>query len=136
MHDIEIKYIGDLRTEARHLGSGSVIATDAPIDNHGKGQNFSPTDLLATSLGACMLTIMGIYARSKGIDISNTKVTVNKEMGTNPRKISAIDMKIIFGVFIEEKNKKFLEKVAHHCPVSKSIHPDIKESVEFIYLRD
>tara|TARA_Y100000590_G_C15357900_1_gene877732 strand:- start:291 stop:707 length:417 start_codon:yes stop_codon:yes gene_type:complete len=136
MSDIEIIYIGDLRTKAEHLKSGVVWNTDAPVDNMGKGESFSPTDMLATALGSCMLTIMGIKANQHNLDIKNTKVEVRKKMGENPRMISKIELKIIFSNDIEIKYRKLLERAAHQCPVSKSIHPNIDESVEFIYSED
>ncbi len=136
MSDIEIIYIGDLRTKAEHLKSGVVWDTDAPVDNMGKGESFSPTDMLATALGSCMLTIMGIKANQHNLDIKNTKVEVRKKMGENPRMISKIELKIIFANDIEIKYRKLLERAAHQCPVSKSIHPNIDESVEFIYSGD
>lgn len=136
MSDIEIIYIGDLRTQAEHLKSGVIWHTDAPVDNMGKGESFSPTDMLATALGSCMLTIMGIKANQHNIDIKNTKVEVRKKMGENPRMISKIELKIIFSNDIDIKYRKLLERAAHQCPVSKSIHPNIDESVEFVYLED
>ena len=131
MSDIKIKYKGDLRTTATHVSSGSKIITDAPLDNKGKGEKFSPTDLFATALGSCMLTIMGITAQTYGINIDNTEVTVKKIMGANPRRVSCI--KIIINIYndISEKDRKLLIKAAHHCPVSKSINPDIEEDVTF-----
>jgi len=131
MSDIKIKYTGDLRTKATHLSSGSTIITDAPLDNNGKGEKFSPTDLFATALGSCMLTIMGITAQTHGINIDDAEVTVKKIMGANPRRVSCI--KIIINIYndISEKDRKLLIKAAHHCPVSKSINPDIEEDVTF-----
>ena len=132
-NQIEITYEGNLRTRATHLASGSEILTDAPIDNQGKGEKFSPTDLVATALGSCMLTIMGITANVQNIDISETKVKVKKTMGKDPRKIARIDIEIIFGTIISDKHKTILERAAHHCPVSKSLQGNIEENVEFIY---
>ena len=99
-NQIEIVYEGDLRTKATHLASGSQILTDAPIDNQGKGEKFSPTDLVATALGSCMLTIMGITANVQNIDIAGTKVRVEKLMGKDPRKISQINIEVIFSTII------------------------------------
>ena len=132
-NQIEIVYEGDLRTKATHLASGSEILTDAPIDNQGKGEKFSPTDLVATALGSCMLTIMGITANVQNIDISETKVKVKKTMGKDPRKIARIDIEIIFGTIISDKHKTILERAAHHWPVSKTLQGNIEENVEFIY---
>ena len=133
MTDIEIIYRGDLRTKAKHLKSGTTLETDAPVDNMGKGESFSPTDMLATALGSCMLTIMGIKANQHEIDIKNTVVEVSKEMSENPRRISRVELRITFQNNIEPKYRKLLERAAYQCPVSKSIHPDIDESIEFIY---
>ena len=132
-NQIEIIYEGDLRTRATHLASGTEILTDAPVDNQGKGEKFSPTDLVATALGSCMLTIMGITANVQNIDISGTKVKVQKTMGEDPRKIAKIDIKIIFRTTISDKHKTVLERAAHHCPVSKTLQGNIKENVKFIY---
>lgn len=131
MADIKIKYTGDLRTTATHVSSGSKIITDAPLDNKGKGEKFSPTDLFATALGSCMLTIMGITAQTHGINIDDTEITVKKIMGVNPRRVSCIEITINIFNDISEKDRKLLIKAAHHCPVSKSISPDIKEDVTF-----
>ena len=132
-NQIEIIYEGDLRTRATHLASGTEILTDAPVDNQGKGEKFSPTDLVATALGSCMLTIMGITANVQNIDISGTKVKVQKTMGEDPRKIAKIDIEIIFRTTISDKHKTVLERAAHHCPVSKTLQGNIKENVKFIY---
>ena len=132
-NQIEITYEGNLRTKAVHIASGSEILTDAPIDNKGKGEKFSPTDLVATALGSCMLTIMGITANVQNIDISGTRIKVEKTMGKNPRKIAKIDIEIIFGTIISQKHKIVLERAAHHCPVSKTLQGNIEENVKFIY---
>lgn len=134
MIDIEIKYDGNLRTTARHLKSGSVITTDAPADNRGKGEQFSPTDLFATALGSCMLTIMGITADTHGFKISGSRIKINKVMGKSPRRVSHIKVIIDLPGHLNEKQKKLLMKAAHHCPVSKSIHEDIKEEVIFNFI--
>lgn len=134
MSDIEIKYDGDLRTTATHLKSGSVITTDAPIDNRGKGEEFSPTDLFATALGACMLTIMGITADTHGFKISGSAIKINKVMGKSPRRVSHIKVIIDMPGNLNEKQKQLLMNAAHHCPVSKSIHEDIKEEVIFNFI--
>ncbi|PSL46808.1 putative OsmC-like protein [Chitinophaga niastensis] len=133
MQTAEIIYSGELRTTATHLQSGTVIDTDAPVDNNGKGERFSPTDLVATALGSCMLTIMGIKARDNGWAIEGTKVSIQKIMGTEPRRITGV--KIIFdfptGHNLEEKDKTILERAAYTCPVAKSVHPDILQDVTF-----
>ena len=132
-NQIEIVYEGDLRTKATHLASGSQILTDAPIDNQGKGEKFSPTDLVATALGSCMLTIMGITANVQNIDIAGTKVRVEKLMGKDPRKISQINIEVIFSTIISDKHKIILERAANHCPVAKTLEGNIEENIKFIY---
>ena len=129
----QIIYKGALRTEAKHLQSGTVIETDAPTDNQGKGERFSPTDLLATSLGNCMLTIMGIKARDMNVNLDDTIVDITKIMKSEPRRVSGI--KVVFhfvkGLAVDDKQKEILERAAHACPVAKSIHPDIEQDVTF-----
>lgn len=128
-----ILYNGELRTTATHLRSGSVIETDAPVDNNGKGERFSPTDLVASSLGSCMLTIMGIKARDKGWNIDGTKVSIEKIMGTEPRRITGV--KVVFDIpasaGLDDTARKILENAALTCPVAKSLHPDINQDVTF-----
>lgn len=134
MFTSKIKYLGGLRTQATHLKSGATILTDAPVDNHGKGESFSPTDIVATALGSCMLTIMGIAADTHQIDITGTEVSILKTMGENPRRIVKVDVVIDFpaGNFTE-KEKQLLQRAALHCPVAKSLHPDIEQAVIFNY---
>ena len=129
----KVVYMGDLRTESIHLQSGKTIITDAPIDNQGKGKAFSPTDLVATALASCMLTIMGIVAKRDGIMIEGTTVEVEKIMVSNPRRIGEIRLKINFPHPISGKDQVKLQRAAHTCPVSGSIHNDLNEIVEFIY---
>ena len=128
-----VTYKGDLRTQALHLKSNNEIITDAPTDNHGKGEAFSPTDLLATSLASCMLTIMGIKAASMELDISGTKAEVTKVMAADPRRVSEVQVKIYFKQSFDQRTQKVLQQAALTCPVAKSIHPDIKQIVEFYY---
>jgi putative redox protein len=134
MVTIDIEYRGDLRCEALHQPSGTRLNTDAPRDNHGKGESFSATDLVATALGTCMLTIMGIVARNMNIDLKGTQVTVQKEMVATPlRRIGKLGVKIkVPGKFTEEQKKK-LENAAFTCPVHKSLHPDVQIPVEFVW---
>ncbi len=129
----KVVYKGDLRTEATHLSSGETIITDAPVDNQGKGEAFSPTDLVATALASCMLTIMGIVAKRDDIDMEGTTAEVEKIMATDPRRIGEIRIKIHFSKSIDEKDRARLERAAHTCPVSKSLHEDLNEIVKFIY---
>lgn len=132
----EVTYLGELRTEATHLLSGNKIITDAPQDNHGKGEAFSPTDLLATSLACCALTTIGILAKRDGlqIDISGAKAEVLKVMASDPRRVSEIHLHIIFNKAYTEKEKKMIEHTFHTCPVAKSLHQDIKQVIKFSYL--
>jgi putative redox protein len=126
-------YAGELRTVATHLQSGSVIETDAPVDNQGKAERFSPTDLLATSLGTCMATIMGIKARDMGIDLKGMKISIQKIMKSEPRRIGGVSLTFEFpaALQIDDKQKTLLERSAHTCPVAYSIHPDIEVKLEF-----
>ena len=130
----KVVYKGDLRTEAKHLQSGQKIITDAPIDNQGKGQAFSPTDLVATALASCMMTIMGIVAERDGIDLKGTTADVEKIMTSSPRRISEIKVKIKFDIKLNEKERVKLEQAAKTCPVSGSLNDGLKESIEFIFL--
>lgn len=126
-------YEGDLRTVATHLQSGTEIETDAPTDNQGKGQRFSPTDLVATALAACMATTMGIKARDMQVDLRGMKLSVQKIMKPDPRRIAGVNIVFDFpaGFEADEKQRSILEHTAHHCPVMKSIHPDMEVKVEF-----
>jgi len=129
----EIVYKGELRTEAKHLQSATIIQTDAPTDNQGKGERFSPTDLLATSLGSCMLTIMGIKARDMAVDLDGTQVSIKKIMKQEPRRVGGIEVDFDFPgtLQVDEKQRAILERAALTCPVAKSIHPDIQLDVHF-----
>ena len=125
----KVTYQGDLRTTAIHLQSSNEIITDAPVDNHGKGEAFSPTDLLATSLASCMLTIIGIKARDMEIDITGTRAEVTKVMAANPRRVSEVHVAITFNKQLDDKTQKIFYNTALTCPVAKSIHPDIIQKV-------
>ncbi len=122
----EIIYTGDLRTKATHIKSGEQIITDAPTDNHGLGQAFSPTDLCATSLVSCMFSIMGIKSNQLGLDIKGSSAKMKKIMASNPRRISAIEIEISMKGSFDERQKKILTAAAETCPVLYSLHPDIK----------
>jgi len=128
-----VEYKGELRTEAVHLRSGKTIITDAPIDNQGKGEAFSPTDLVATALGSCMITIMGIVAEREGIILNGTTAEVEKVMHTSPRRIGEVKIKIKFIQKLNRDQKDKLERAAKSCPVSGSLSENLKETVEFIY---
>jgi uncharacterized OsmC-like protein len=133
-HQIELKYEGNLRVSSIHLQSGDAIITDAPTDNNGKGEAFSPTDTVASALGSCILTIMGIEAEKNGININGTKVKATKIMGTNPRRITEIHLEFIFNKSFTTQEKELLEFQATCCPVCNSLHPDIKRVVKFSYV--
>jgi putative redox protein len=131
-HKIESNYLGGLRVSSTHLASNTEIITDAPVDNNGKGDSFSPTDLVATALGTCMITVMGIYAEKNGILMPNVYSRTNKVMSSTPRKISKLKIEIIFGDNqLSEVEKQCLKDVALNCPVAKSLHPDLKQEIEF-----
>ncbi len=129
----KVIYKENLRTEMIHLKSESIIETDAPTDNNGKGERFSPTDLVATALASCMLTVMGIKARDMNIVLDGTEAFVTKIMGTEPRRITGIDLVIQFSTSInaDEKQRTILERTALTCPVLYSIHPNIACNTEF-----
>ena len=132
MATVETVYLGELRTEATHVRSGEKIITDAPVDNQGKGEAFSPTDLLATALGSCMLTVMGIAAREQKVSIDGTTCSITKIMGTEPRRVAEVQITFNFPANdYTDKVKIILERAAHTCPVSKSLHPDLKETLVF-----
>ena len=129
---ISIKYLGDLRCEARHEPSGTVITTDAPVDNEGRGESFSPTDLAATSLGACMLTIMGIAARKQGIELGETTVKVLKEMTAQPpRRIAKVTVVFTIPLPASHQKRAMLEEAARNCPVHLSLDPGVEQEMRF-----
>jgi putative redox protein len=134
MVQINIAYQGQLRCHATHGPSGTTLVTDAPVDNHGKGESFSPTDLVATALGACMLTIMGIVAERHSLNLAGTTVTVQKEMTlAPPRRISKLTVRIAVPLNLSPDDRTRLENAAHTCPVHRSLHPDIQTPIEFVY---
>lgn len=132
MIQIDLVYEGKLRCMAKHGPSGVTLSTDAPVDNMGRGESFSPTDLVATALGACMLTIMGIIAQRHELNLAGTTVRVTKEMTTTPpRRIARLAVTIDVPVKLSEDDRKRLENGAMTCPVHKSLHPDIEAPVTF-----
>ncbi len=134
MKTSKIIYQGQLRTEATHLKSGKTIITDAPPDNNGKGEAFSPTDLLATSLGCCMLTIMGIVAERSSLNIDGTSIEITKIMEANPRRVGEIIVEFMMPKNnYSDKDKELLEHAAHTCPVAKSLSAELKQTVIFNY---
>lgn len=133
MPTVESIYLGDLRTQAKHLQSGTTILTDAPIDNQGKGEAFSPTDLVAAALGSCMMTIMGIYARRVGMDLTGTRYQITKIMANDPRRIAEILVNFDFpdSLDIDETEQQKLRRAALTCPVALSISTEIKQNITF-----
>lgn len=129
----EVSYLGNLRTESVHISSNEKIVTDAPTDNNGKGEAFSPTDLVASSLSSCILTVIGIVSKQIKYDLTNTTSSVKKIMGDNPRRIVEIEVKIEFSQSADSKKRAIIEKTALNCPVAKSLHPDIKQTISFIW---
>lgn len=125
-------YRGDLRTEALHVRSGVTVTTDAPLDNQGKGEYFSPTDLVAAALASCMLTIIGIAARTHSFTIDGTEAVITKVMLSNPRRIGEVIIVFNFpDIFYTEIQKEIIEKAARTCPVALSLHPDLKQNITF-----
>ena len=135
MITVEAKYLGDLRTESIHVRSGTKLVTDAPPDNQGKGEFFSPTDLVATSLGVCMITIMGIACRNQGFSIDGATWKTTKIMADNPRRISEIVVELTFPPNnYTDQQKRVLEHISKNCPVALSLHPDLKQTVFLRFL--
>jgi len=132
MATVKTTYLGDLRTENIHLQSGSKIITDAPRDNRGKGEAFSPTDLLATSLGTCIMTIMGMKAMDNGIDLTGTEIEITKIMASAPRRVGEVILEFNFPKKgYSEEDKRLIENVASTCPAPLSVHPDLKQTIRF-----
>lgn len=132
MADITAKYLGDLRVECVHQQSGTVLVTDAPKDNNGKGEAFCPTDLCATALAACAMTIIGIYGKKHDVDVSGMTASVTKEMSANPRRIGKIEVTFVMpDREFTDKQKTMIERAAHTCPVHLSLHPDVEQVFTF-----
>lgn len=131
MSTSKVTYLGSLRTECKHLQSGNTYITDAPTDNHGKGEAFSPTDTVATGLANCMLTMMGIKANDLKVSLEGATATVTKTMASNPRRISKIEVVFHLPEISDQKIRKILEKTAETCPVHYSLHPDIEKEITF-----
>ena len=126
-----VVYLVDLRTECEHSASGNRFITDAPIDNNGKGEAFSPTDTVATALASCMITVMGIKAAQMQVDMVGTRASVTKHMAANPRRISRIEVTLDFSINPDEKTKTILEHTARTCPVLMSLHPEVEKEIIF-----
>lgn len=133
MATIKTIYLGDLRTEITHVQSGNKVVTDAPTDNNGKGEYISPTDMVAASLGSCMLTLMDMAAVRLGIDLKGTQIEITKVMAAEPRRIAEISIDFYIPGDYNDKDKKILERAADTCPVSKSLHCDLKQTVRYHY---
>jgi uncharacterized OsmC-like protein len=127
----KITYLGELRTICIHLQSGTEILTDAPTDNHGKGEAFSPTDLVATALGSCMVSIMAIKSKDLELDLKDSTVEVTKIMQADPRRIAKIEVVLNMAISTSDKNKIILERSAMNCPVLLSLHSDIEKDITF-----
>ena len=132
---IEVEYLGELRTKAKHLKSKDELITDAPIDNKGLGRAFAPTDLLAASVASCMITTMGIIAEGLEVDIEGVRASVKKVMSSKPRKVSELHVDISFATDIPNEHKQALELSAKNCPVARSLDPNIKKFTAFNYKR-
>lgn len=133
MKTSKVRYHGQLRTTMIHVQSNKEVITDAPVDNHGKGEAFSPTDLVASALASCMITIMGIKADEMSIDLTGTHAEVVKHMSAQPRRISEIEVDVFMNQAYDSKTRRILEKSALTCPVGMSLHPETKQSIRFIY---
>lgn len=132
--EIDVVYQGELRCSATHGPSGAQVATDAPVDNHGKGESFSPTDLVATALGGCILTILGIVAKRHEMALEGTTIKVEKHMVADPvRRIGALPVVVEMSTAVEEKHKTLLENAAATCPVHQSLHPEIEKPITFVW---
>ena len=127
----KVTYVGDLRTSSEHIRSKTTILTDAPIDNHGKGEAFSPTDLVANALGACIITIMSIKAKDMNVEMKGSTAEVTKSMQENPRRIAKIEVNINMIGNFDDKTKLILERTAMTCPVHMSLHPELEQEVTF-----
>jgi len=131
MTQFDVFYEGDLRTRCVHRGNGKVVYTDAPKDNQGKGEEFSPTDLAVVSLGACMVTLMGIAARQLKVDLTGLRVAVEKEMRAVPRRIGRIKVDIYCPQTLPDPVRQKIEEMGLHCPVHASLHPEIEQEITF-----
>lgn len=130
MDTAQITYLGDLRTEARHVRSGNVLITDAPVDNQGKGEAFSPTDLLCTALGTCMMTLVGITAKGHALEIEGMEARIVKHMASNPRRVGKVEVYLrIRSKALDQRQREVLEHSARTCPVALSLSPDLVQDV-------
>ena len=133
MATLKTKHLGGLRTEITHLQSGNTVTTDAPTDNNGKGEFISPTDMVAGALGSCMLTLMDMAATRMGIDMTGTTLDITKVMASDPRRIAEIIIDVHFPFAADDKTRTIIQRAGDTCPVGKSLHPDLKQSVSYHY---
>lgn len=132
MKTVETKYLGGLRTESTHLKSGNTFQTDAPIDNNGKGETFSPTDSVAAALGACMMTVMAIAGEKQGIDMSGMKLSTQKVMSAEPRRIAALKVDFFWeNCLLSEDQKKWIKEIGVNCPVALSLDKELRQEINF-----
>ena len=127
----KVTYTGNLRTKCVHLGSGNEFITDAPVDNNGLGQAFSPTDTVATAIASCMLTVMGIKARDLDVDLTDSYAEITKHMASKPRRISKVEVRLKLPANVTDKHRKILENTGNTCPVIQSINPEIIKSLDY-----
>jgi uncharacterized OsmC-like protein len=134
METVRTRYLGDLRTEATHVRSGNIVITDAPVDNKGRGEYFSPTDMVATALGSCIMTIMGIAADQYGFSIEGASCRITKIMAENPRRIGEVAIEYDFTMRdYTDKQKKILEYCVKTCPVAQTLHPSVNQNVRLVF---
>lgn len=134
MVEVHIQYLGELRCEATHGPSKTTLLTDAPVDNHGRGESFSPTDLVATALGTCIVTTMGIFAQRHGIELRGAKITVQKEITSVPtRRIARLASELFLPLPANHPHREALERAALNCPVHQSLHPDVEAPIRFVW---
>jgi len=134
MANFTVNYLGQLRTQATHIASGTQILTDAPVDNHGRGEAFSPTDLVCVALATCIITTIGIWAEREMLDLASTTIDISKTMQSSPRQIAQIDISLNFkNKNLTDEQKQKIEHITHTCPVARSLHPDLKQNIIFNY---
>lgn len=133
MPTISAKYLGNLRVECTHELSGKVLVTDAPVDNKGKGESFSPTDLCAAGLGACAMTIMAMTAEAHNINVEGMRMDIDKIMSASPRRIGEIVVRFVFAHPCTEKEQALLRRAADTCPVRLTLHPEVKQTLDFVF---
>lgn len=132
MKTVDTKYVGGLRTSSVHLKSNNTFQTDAPLDNNGKGETFSPTDTVAAALGACMMTVMAIAGEKKGLDMSGMHLSTEKVMAANPRRISALKVDFYWeNCSLSEEDREWIKDIGINCPVALSLHPNLRQEINF-----